>query len=342
MFSNDNTELQNFKKRVDLVQLAETYGYAVVRKESCRTSVVMKNAGSKIVVATAEDGHGIFFEVHGDARGSAIDFVMHQEACSLGKARQVLRDWLGMPRPAPTQDYVKPRPATSNHVALASTWHRMRGYNGDYLKTRGLSDETIRDFSHHIKTDARGNVCFRHDDENGLTGWETKNQDFTGFSGGGKKALFICNTFPPGEKPTRIIITEAAIDAMSYAQLSKKPGMFVSFSGALSESQQAQLTALLQKYSRATVVTATDADAQGEKYAVMIHAIRPDALRSRPRMKSRPGERFKDWNDVLMDKPMPPKPKGEIPEQQSHQDIEQKLLRTPSYDHGRPDPYQGR
>jgi hypothetical protein len=348
MFRNDNAELQDFKKRVDLVQLAQSYGYSVIRKESCRTSVVMKNEAnaSKIIVATAQDGHGIFFEVHGDANGSAIDFVMYREACGLGQARKVLREWLGRPHPTPTQEYVKPKPTISNRVAVASIWHRMRDYDGDYLKSRGLSDDTIWDFSHHIKMDARGNACFRHDDANGLTGWETKNRGFTGFAGGGKKALFLCNTFPPGEEPARIVITEAAIDAMSYAQLSKKPGLYVSFSGALSSEQQAQLTALLQKYPKAHVVVATDADAQGENYAVFINSIcqdRPPELfhRARPRSKSCPGERFKDWNDVLMDRPMPPKPKGDTPEQ-THQDREQKPLRTLSYDRGRPDLYQGR
>lgn len=302
---NDRAELENFKKRVDLVQLASSYGYSVVRKESCKTCVVMKNEAnaSKIVVATAQDGHGIFFEVHGDASGSGIDFVMYRESCGLGNARKVLREWLGQSRPEPIREYAKPKPVTHDRAALVSRWHKMQGYNGDYLKSRGLKDETIAAFSHHIKMDAHGNACFRHDDENGLSGWETKNRGgFTGFSGGGNKALFLCNIYPGHTEPQRIVITESAIDAMSYAQLSEKPGLYVSFSGALSEEQQAQLTALLQKYPKATVVTATDADAQGEKYAVMIHSIRPDAIRARPGIKSRSGEKFKDWNDVLMER----------------------------------------
>ncbi|HEU5375746.1 MAG TPA: DUF3991 and toprim domain-containing protein [Ktedonobacteraceae bacterium] len=304
MLFNDNRELEHFKKRVDLVQLAANYGYSIVRKESCKSSIVMKNEAnaSKIVVATAQDGHSVFFEVHGDAKGSAIDFVMYHEDCGLGNARKVLREWLGVPRPEPARGYAKPRPVTDNRAALVARWHKMQGYDGDYLKSRGLKDDTIAVFSHHIKMDDRGNICFRHDDENGLSGWETKNQGFTGFSGGGKKALFMCNTYPGYTEPKRIVITEAAIDAMSYAQLSEKPGLYISFSGALSSEQHAQLTALLQEYPKATVVTATDADAQGEKYAVIIHSIRPDAIRARPGMKSRSGEKFKDWNDVLMER----------------------------------------
>lgn len=326
MFFNDDGELERFKTSVDLVKLAASYDYHVVRKESCKTSVVMKKEAdaSKIVVATSQDGHGIFFEVHGNASGSVMDFVMSQENCSLGTARKVLREWLGVPQPELAQEYVKPRAVTDNRISLAAQWHRMAGYSGDYLKNRGVKNDIIAAFSHHIKTDERGNVCFRHDDENGITGWETKNQGWTGFSGGGRKALFMCNTYPGHTEPQRIVITEAAIDAMSYAQLSEKPGLYVSFSGALSEGQQAQLTALLQKYPKAIVVTATDADAQGEKYAVMIHTIRPDAIRARPSMKTRPGEHFKDWNDVLMERPSSPPSK-----QQNAADIEQQNLMQP-------------
>ncbi len=308
MFQNNNDELQNFKRRTDLVQLAESYGYLVVRKESCRSSIVMKNEAnaSKIIVANAEDGHGIFFEVHGDAKGSAIDFVMYREGCTLGTARKVLREWLGQPRPEPVREYIKPPLVKNNRASLAAEWHKMRDYDGDYLKSRGLSTDTIKDFSHHMKMDTRGNVCFRHDDENGLSGWETKNRGFTGFSGGGKKALFMCNTCPSAEEPTRIVITEAAIDAMSYAQLSNKPALYVSLSGTASDAQRELLAKLFDKYPRATVVTATDADAQGEKYAMMIHAMCPNALRVRPKSAEYPGVPYKDWNDLLMNRPKPP------------------------------------
>jgi hypothetical protein len=338
MHTNDNQELEDFKRRVDLVQVATSYGYRVDRKASCKTSVVMVNeeSGSKIVVATAQDGHGIFFEVHGDAKGSAIDFVMYREGCSLGGARKVLREWLGQPRLKLERQYEKPRPARGDRALLAKAWHSMKPYAGDYLTGRGLSDETIREFSEHIRMDDRGNVCFRHDDEDGLTGWELKNRGFTGFSGGGKKALFMCNICPPGQEPERIVITEAAIDAMSYAQLSGKPALFVSFSGALSAAQQSQLADLLHSYPQATVITATDADAQGENYAVMISAIRPDAFRARPSVKSRPGATFKDWNDVLMDRPAPPKRQEATPDVPQHADIAQEPLPTPSPHPGRP------
>jgi hypothetical protein len=58
----------------------------------------MKNAGSIIIIATGEDGHGIFFDTLGSASGSVIDFVMWQKGCNLGYARKYLREYTGQSR----------------------------------------------------------------------------------------------------------------------------------------------------------------------------------------------------------------------------------------------------
>ena len=40
-------ELEGFKQKIDLLELAGTYGYEVDRKASCRTSLVMRNHGQQ-------------------------------------------------------------------------------------------------------------------------------------------------------------------------------------------------------------------------------------------------------------------------------------------------------
>ncbi|WP_052888127.1 toprim domain-containing protein [Thermogemmatispora carboxidivorans] len=310
----DADELEDFKRRVNLVELAHSYGYVVSRKESCRTSMVLRHATehSKLVVATGQDGHGIFFEVHSDASGSVIDFVMYRENCSLGQARVKLREWLGQPRlNLEIRDYArqKPVPVRRDRLASAVAWERAQPYSGGYLEGRGLTAETIARFSDHIRLIAspdgkHRNVAFRHDDQDGLSGWEVKNRGFTGFAGGGGKKLFSCLIGEEGP-PTRIVICESAIDAMSYHQLSGKPGLYVSFAGGISDAQKDLLRKLLIANPQAEVVSATDADAQGEQYAVFINSIRSDAIRDRPGRRGHSGERFKDWNDVLMERQAP-------------------------------------
>src|SRR5215471_609273 len=68
-------ELERFKTEVNLAELAYSYGYELDRKESSRTSFVMRHQdGDKIVVATDTDGHGIFFSIRDDRQhGSVID-----------------------------------------------------------------------------------------------------------------------------------------------------------------------------------------------------------------------------------------------------------------------------
>jgi hypothetical protein len=54
-------ELERFK-RLNLGDLARAYGYTLDPKESSRSNLVMRHSdGDKIIVATGEDGHAIFY-----------------------------------------------------------------------------------------------------------------------------------------------------------------------------------------------------------------------------------------------------------------------------------------
>jgi DNA primase len=64
----------------------------------------------------------------------------------------------------------------------------------------------------------------------------------------------------------------------------------------LSNDQRQLLAHILTKYPAAAVLAATDSDEQGDRYAVTIAEIRPDAIRA----KSPKG---KDWNDVVRPAP---------------------------------------
>jgi hypothetical protein len=293
-----NEELEKFKSEINLAELAAAYGYELVRKESCKTSFVMKHPAevSKIVVATdSKDGHSIFFDVHNRASGSVIDFVMYQEGVNLGNARKILRNYLNGERPAPVQ-LTRPEPTSRDQVHLFANWQAMRPYQGSYLEERGLSPETIAAFAEHIRTDRRGNTIFRHDNEKGLSGWETKNTNFSGFSGAGKKALFIrqIGSLPPDT----IVIAESAIDAMSYYQLRPGNGLYLSFAGSMSQDQERLLNRIVSRYQESNVIIATDRDQKGNEYAEIIHRMRHDAVRATPPIG-------KDWNETLQNHEQP-------------------------------------
>ena len=154
---------------------------------------------------------------------------------------------------------VKPAPISHDRAALIAQWHKKFPYTGGYLESRGLTAATIEAFSDRIRLDERGNVVFRHDDRQGLSGWEIKNKGFTGFSSGGHKALFACRIQLPRETdPPRLIVAESAIDAMSYQQLNPRPALVLSFGGSLSPEQDILLRSVLTQYPAAKIIMATD------------------------------------------------------------------------------------
>jgi len=296
-------ELEHFKG-LNLGELAASYGYALDRRESSRSSLVMRHAdGDKIIIATGEDGHAVFFSVHANASGSVIDFVMHRQGVNLGHARKILRAYSPPSFPtAPVLHIPKPRPVPHDRAALAVQWQRFAPCRPDYLASRGLTPATIAAFADRLRTDGRGNTVFRHDDREGLCGWETKNRGFTGFAAGGRKALFACRAgMQAGDDPPRLIVAESALDAMSYYQHDPAPALVLSFGGALSPEQGELLRHVLTKYPTAEIVTATDNDTQGEDYAAQIEASRPDATRARP-------PTGKDWNDAIKAAAQTPRP----------------------------------
>src|ERR1700737_2865616 len=135
-----DSELERFKAEINLVELASYYGYECVKKESSRSSVVMAHPDDdKIVVATATDGHGVFFSVREDGcGGSVIDLVMYREQVQLGRARQVLRKCLspGYLLSRSTVHY-RPQGLPVETSGLYARWLRLRPYSGGYLEWRG-------------------------------------------------------------------------------------------------------------------------------------------------------------------------------------------------------------
>ena len=91
-----DSELDDFKRKIDLRQYAAEQGYTLDKRESWRGSAVMRNGGDKVVIKLDGDGHYVYFSVRDDRdNGSIIDFVQHRKRLSLGEVRKELRPWIG-------------------------------------------------------------------------------------------------------------------------------------------------------------------------------------------------------------------------------------------------------
>src|SRR5215831_8078053 len=121
---NSDTELDAFKREIDLRQLAASFGYEMDRHESWRGSTVLRRGGDKIVVKRNGNGHYVFFSVRDDRdHGTIIDFLQRRENLNLGGVRQILRPWIG--RPAMPTQFRKLEPTSPDRMRMETEYRRM-------------------------------------------------------------------------------------------------------------------------------------------------------------------------------------------------------------------------
>ena len=297
-------ELEKFKTEINLVEYAQSQGYEYISKASSRNSAVLRHDnGDKIVVATDTDGHGIYFSVKDEAdNGTIIDFVQNRQNVRLSGVRQELRDWRNEPRRRTSKfiPVTKPQPVTSDRLSIikaASNFEVVQSH--PYLEKRGIEQSILKGdrFMGTVAIDKRGNAIFPHYDQDGLTGFTIKNDNFTGFGKGGTKALWQSKQ---KESDRRLVITESAIDAISYHQLFGKENTktrYIATGGTISSSQLDLIKTAMTEMTKISgeIVIATDNDVAGNKLFKTIAEEAP----SKSKISRDVPERLKDWNEFL-------------------------------------------
>lgn len=298
-------ELDRFKRDIHLVAFAvQRYGYVRDRRESSRACHVLRHLGSndKIVVRQDQDAHWTYFSVRdsGD-NGTILDFVLARGARSLREARDELRQYLGTPQPEMDLPRTAPQTAADTRSAVEAFDRALRADSSPYLNERGIRPETLTDarFTDTWRIGPRGNVLFAHRDDAGIvTGFEIKNRGFTGFATGGRKTAWQSTARP---EDRALVITESAIDALSYYQLHPERAAFTRYLSTAGQPSRSQIELLDRLFSAlpasSTVVAAVDGDSPGETLA--------RGLRDLTRRHAELGFRrdaptaAKDWNEVL-------------------------------------------
>lgn len=304
-----DAELEQFKG-LNLSQYAASYGYQLDHRASSRNSAVMRHAnGDKIIIAR-QGPHWVYFSVRDDTdHGTILDFVKHRDRCSLGTARQVLRQWSGSPPPVQPIHYAhRLDPITRDRAAVLREYAKLTAITQSAaLLARGIPADlqAAPRFAGAILQDERRNACFPHRDRDGVSGWEIKNHGFTGFSKGGEKGLWFSRTQPTDNA---LVIAESALDALSYAALYPDDhARYFSTGGSLNPKQPALMAAALEKMPRpAVVILATDNDPAGHELAATIQSLAPPVeglafKRPLPTVG-------KDWNDQLKAQRRPASP----------------------------------
>lgn len=304
---HDPSELERFKRDINLPDFASTFGFALRPDKGTAASVVLErpDTGELVVVRRDTDHHWVYFAV-GDTSdsGTILDFVRgRRPGISFGQVRQILRPWLLEPARRPPLPRSAPRvelePRASDRAAVAIVFGAAgEPDNAAYLNRRGIRPETLQHprFRGTWRLDARGHVLFPHTDKDGLAGYEIKNRGFTGFASGGIKALWRSLSEP---SDTRLVLVESAIDALSYHQLRPdRSTRYASVGGSLSTHQQTVIPAAIAEMPPgAMIILAFDRDDAGEQLATQVRRLAPAAtfVRSAPATA-------KDWNDVLRER----------------------------------------
>src|SRR5260370_33216129 len=264
---NQDSELDAFKRKVDLRQFAVSLGYEMDRRESGRGSRVLGRDGDKIVVKRNNNGHYIFFSVRDDRDNGTIGgFRERRQDLSLGAVRQILRPWIG--RSVTPPQFPALEPPSTNRMRVECAYRRMaNAQRYPYLECERCVPAAVLlspRFVGRMRIDSRGNTVFPHFDAAGLCGYEIKNRGFTGFAAGGQKGLWFSH-FRPYDR--RLVLAGSAIDALSHAALfpdAEDQTRYASLGGKPNSKQPGLVQATIARLrERSEIVAAFDADEAG-------------------------------------------------------------------------------
>lgn len=304
----DPQDIERWKSEINLVEYALSRGYEIHRRETSGRYVVMTSGSDKIMI-TRKGSHWVFCDNRDGTRGTIIDLVAKLDGLYLARGRvnfgavfRVLRTWTGDSPNRPvwhsTESLQVPLSLAASRASIARQFEAAsQPVTNAYLNSRGISTVTLQEarFRGRWRVSERGNVLFPHYDSRGISGYEVKNRGFTSFSPGGWKSAWHSNIVPTDDK---LVMTESAIDALSYHQLNPDGNArYLSTGGALSTYQRGTIVAAIADLRAGAAVTlAFDNDAGGERLARVVDQLVGGRV---PIFRHVPPHGAKDWNDHL-------------------------------------------
>ncbi|QNE42276.1 toprim domain-containing protein (plasmid) [Hymenobacter sp. NBH84] len=309
---NDPTELDRFKRDIDLVDYAERQGYQV-KKEGKRGDWHQLVKDGEVLIVTRKDDHQVYLNTGDDRdKGSVIDFAKtrgnHGHGLNLGQVRQQLREYLN-DGPAPSRIYAAPVDVSRlsalpvgdpDHERQQQEDRKTRliaevlGVNKEltdrtYLHGRGITESTIDSpaFQGRIFTAQQNehkNTAFPLYNEQGLASVEQKNEHYKSLLPLPKNGIWVSHPTQGKDTPVeRVVVSESAIDSLSHYQLKHekdpKNTIYIATSGTPTEAQVALIQRVIDKQEPKEIVLANDRDAGGRQfnmnYMNELHPARP-------------------------------------------------------------------
>ncbi len=292
-------QIEDLRERVTCAVVLETVGFVLDPRESTRRALKFRRAAEIVIVI--HEGRG-WFDPLSDAKGDVFALAAHLHGESFLEALDRVAGLVGVRLNAPV--WRRPWRDVATDVSIAERWTARRApWPGSatwrYLRDeRGLSEFVLRTAIRQdlLREGPKGSMWAAYTDDDGaLVGWEERGSRWRGFSTGGMKVLFRFGS----AEASRVCVTEAAIDAMSLADLegARPDSLYVATGGGWSPATDAALRRLASR-PETLLVAATDADAQGEIYAERIWKMAE--VTGCRRLRLSPVQR--DWNLMLQEK----------------------------------------
>lgn len=298
-------ELGESKKYNLEIFAREFYGFTSA-VGGTKHSPKLKHGGDYIVIKRQDDGNYTFWSPTAQKKGSIVDFVIWRDHCDAKQAIAKINEVLQGHVAAVKAGTARPMPelAKKKNFDRSKLDDMMPVNEHSYLESRGISILSHGRFRDTVFTDEQHhNAVFPHRNGAGeVVGYTLKNAGFTGFSPGGVKTIWSSNQFA---NDNRLIVCEASIDALSYAELMFRRNYddffhsrFVSTDGGFGpETENALEKEIKALPENAVVVAAFDKDDQGWKFVGQLFLICEAAGRE---MKvDMPRVAGYDWNEVL-------------------------------------------
>ena len=302
---NPDSELDLFRAQVNCAAVLENLGqpWRLDRRESTRRAMKYRRGEGEVLIVTHQ-GRG-WWDPQSSAKGDIFTLVQHLEpGLNFGRVRQVLRRFVGVtPRYIPAE---RSRGGEGDARSVAERWASRRALRPGcaawkYLaEVRALPAAVLKAAAAQdvIRDGAYGSAWFAHRDQGQVTHVEIRGPDFKGSLKDGHKTLFRLRSST--DRPTRLVIAEAPIDALSIAAIEqlRSDTLYVATGGGMGLGTLSALEAIcadLGSRPGAVVESAADANQPGDRYADRHAETAAAAGLSFRRL--RPSEGL-DWNDV--------------------------------------------
>jgi Protein of unknown function (DUF3991)/Toprim-like len=276
------------------------------RKESTKLSLKYRRGKGEILIVS-HGGRG-WWDPTSDATGDVFGLVQRLEpAANFGHVRKRLREFAGLSPSFPIAERAGRRKASDRPVA--ERWaDRKTVWLGSptwrYLARKRLLPSAIVEAASAagvLREGPAGSAWFAHFNGAGsLAHVDIRGPTYKGSLTGGAKSLFRLP--PSAQSLPRLVLAEAAIDALSVATIEslRADTLYAASGGGMGPGTIAALEALLGRIAMlpgALFCSATDANGPGDRFAERHRSLAEKF--SVPFARLRPPVEGGDWNDVL-------------------------------------------